>query len=430
MRLRRSPVELLRARTMPMWPLWVLLFLTPVLHTLWLAEFHGISQISWEETYIYYETTEPIPISEFYRPELIALAIALGVWAWYHFTRRDLNRRFLAVDGWQYRRGSTRPHAGRFGAFPRPRRRASALSNLAWGPLGDWLASSYTLWTSKVHRYSVERVELPVDLPALVIMPLGWFDRIAQGLEFAPFAVESADFNAKWRVVAADARVASAVLHPRMMEYLLSDTFTGDVGITVDDAAVMVWSPGRVKRADIGWRLAAAQKFESLVPTFAYEQFGTPRPDDWGPASMTLWAESDAAAAAAKALAEWVAAEERAKTQTVAERIASGHVKGLTPYDWQAYRRAELDRMTELAPGPLRAGRAGFVMVALAGVFVFPLALLVAFATGLWPLPVVVGLVAIAGAALWTWAVRRIVDVGKMHHRDAVILTIMGDRRM
>lgn len=284
---------------MPMWPLWLLVFLTPVLHLLWVALLSGRLSIysrEWEVTGELSGTFEQV-----FWPEMLAASIAIGVWAWYHFTRRDLDRSFLSGDGWRYRSGSVPPHPGRFTAFPRPRTRASALSNMAWGPMGDWLASSYTLWPSKVHRYSIERVELPADLPAVVVVPLGWFDRVAQGMQFSPFAVESAEFNARWRVIAADARVASAVLHPRMLEYLLTDTFEGDVGITMDDAAVMVWSPGRVHREDIHWRLAAAQKFASLVPVFAYEQLGTPRPDDWGPASMTQWSGLSAVAAAAEA---------------------------------------------------------------------------------------------------------------------------------
>lgn len=298
----RNPIALVRARTMPMWPLWLLVCATPVLHLLWLAELFGTSEISLNETRISYESSESQDLFQAFWPELAAVGIAVGVWAWYHYTRRDVNRSRLAGEGWLYRRGWLNVHPGRFTAFPRPLR-WGAITNIAWGPWDGTLMSSYTLWTSKVHRYSVSRVELESDLPSVVVVPLGWFERFAQLFEFAPFHVESAQFNATWRVVAADPRVASAVLHPRMIEHLISGQVAPNVGITIDDAALLVWSPGAVSTKDLDSHLIAAKELASLIPDYVHGYLGTPRPADWGPWSMREWVSSPAALAAADQIA-------------------------------------------------------------------------------------------------------------------------------
>ena len=285
---------------MPMWPLWLFVVATPVLHLLWLAEFFGTSQISLQETSISFESTEESTLFEAFWPELAAGCIALGVWAWYHRTRRDVDRSSLAGDGWLYRKGSLDVHPDRFMAFPRPLRRGS-VTNIAWGPWDGLLMSSYTLWTSKVHRYSVARVELQTDLASVMVIPLGWFERLSQTFEFAPFHVESAQFNANWRVVTSDRQVASAVLHPRMIDFFISGGVPTNVGVTIDDAALLVWTPGRVPVKQLDSHLIVAKELASLVPEFVHGYLGTPRPDQWGPWAMQEWLASPAAAAAAQA---------------------------------------------------------------------------------------------------------------------------------
>lgn len=287
----RNPVEVLRSRTMPVWPLWVLALATPVLHVIWIAR--------------YGEPGDAVGLE----PEIAAACLALAVWGWYHFYRRDVDRSSLRNLGWQYRKDSGMVHPGRFTAFPRPRTKAAAISRAAWGSFDNRVFSSYTLWTSKVHRYSVERVELPADLPPMVIVPRGWVDRVIQAIEFAPFAVESADFNARWRVVTNNSREASAVLHPRMLELLLSVKIPRGVGITFDDGAVLLWSPGRVDVEEIPVRVAAALDIADLVPDFALKQFGDERAGVWGPATMDQWVGTPEAAAAAQALAAQETAE-------------------------------------------------------------------------------------------------------------------------
>lgn len=164
MRLTRSPVELIKARTMPMWPLWALVILTPPLHIWWATVLSGLLEEelsgSGDEVVI---TVDLASLT----PEILSVAIALGVWVWHHFFRRDVDRSPVAADlGWLYRRGSMTVHPGRFRAFPRPRKKGAAITRVAWGMAGDNFMSSYTLWTSRVHRYSIERVELPTDLDA------------------------------------------------------------------------------------------------------------------------------------------------------------------------------------------------------------------------------------------------------------------------
>jgi hypothetical protein len=291
MNVTRNPVEILRSRTMPVWPLWALVAGTFALHIAWL----------WR----YAEPGDAVGIE----PEVAAAVIALAVWGWYHSNRRDVDRSSLKRHGWQYSKASRMVQPGRFTAFPRPRTKAAAITHAAWGSFDNRVFSSYTLWTSKVHRYSVERVELPADLPPIVVVPRGWVDRVIQSVEFAPFAVESADFNDRWRVVTNHAREASAVLHPRMLELLLSGNVPPGIGVTFDDGAVLLWSPGRVRVEDIPMRVAVALDIAELVPEFGLTQFGESRADVWGPATMDKWVGTPEAAAVAREVAAADAAE-------------------------------------------------------------------------------------------------------------------------
>lgn len=64
-------------------------------------------------------------------------------------------------------------------------------------------------------------IELPVGLPDLAVGPEPFFDAGAVEPGVARVDVESDAFNQRFRVTGADPRYLSAMLHPRMMEWLL-----------------------------------------------------------------------------------------------------------------------------------------------------------------------------------------------------------------
>jgi len=98
--------------------------------------------------------------------------------------------------------------------------------------LGAWRVD----FTMGDYRYTVEQgdndttytlsyalVHLPYDnVPDLFIRPEGLLDKIAGAIGFDDIDFESEEFSSRFHVSSSDKRFAYAVLHPRMMEFLMS----------------------------------------------------------------------------------------------------------------------------------------------------------------------------------------------------------------
>lgn len=72
------------------------------------------------------------------------------------------------------------------------------------------------------HTYSVVAVDLGVSFPELEVAPEGFFGRLVGRLTDRDIELESEEFNRAFTVTCPDRRFASDVLHPRLMEYLLT----------------------------------------------------------------------------------------------------------------------------------------------------------------------------------------------------------------
>lgn len=73
------------------------------------------------------------------------------------------------------------------------------------------------------YRFSYLIVELPYGVtPNLMIRPQGVFDSLASAFGFPDINFESAQFNKRFHVSSANRRFAYDVLHPRMIEFLMT----------------------------------------------------------------------------------------------------------------------------------------------------------------------------------------------------------------
>jgi hypothetical protein len=75
----------------------------------------------------------------------------------------------------------------------------------------------------QVHRHGYLLI-IPAwrSLPALEIRPENFFDKVGDALGFDDIDFESAEFSRKFMVKSNDKKFAYAVIHPRMMEFLLA----------------------------------------------------------------------------------------------------------------------------------------------------------------------------------------------------------------
>lgn len=77
---------------------------------------------------------------------------------------------------------------------------------------------------TSTYRFSYVIVHPPWHTPSLLIRPEGIFDKIKGAFGFDDIDFESAEFSRKYYVKSSDKRFAYDVLHPRMMEFLLTQS--------------------------------------------------------------------------------------------------------------------------------------------------------------------------------------------------------------
>jgi hypothetical protein len=97
----------------------------------------------------------------------------------------------------------------------------------------------------------VVAVPLPVRLPMVQVTPEGAGSQFARAFGAQDVHVESDAFNRGYRVVTDDAQVAHGVVHPRLMEQLLTPEMRG-ISFRIDHGWVLVWADGQSELERIG----------------------------------------------------------------------------------------------------------------------------------------------------------------------------------
>lgn len=95
------------------------------------------------------------------------------------------------------------------------------------------------------HHLSILTLRLPRSFPELLITPEGLFSKIAQALGYDDIDFESAEFSRAFCVRCRDKKLAYAICHPLMMDYLLARRdlaieFEGDVLALAFDSCLEV----------------------------------------------------------------------------------------------------------------------------------------------------------------------------------------------
>jgi hypothetical protein len=118
-----------------------------------------------------------------------------------------------------------------------------------------------------VATWSVVAVALPSPLPRVAVARSGPLGRVAAALGRQGFELESEDFNRRFRVRTDDPRVASDVLHPRMMAELLDGPF---YDFRLDAADALSCRPGRMRLEDVDDRLAFLSRVVARIPAYVW----------------------------------------------------------------------------------------------------------------------------------------------------------------
>jgi hypothetical protein len=120
------------------------------------------------------------------------------------------------------------------------------------------------------HTVHVVALNLPVALPPLTLSKESGLKRMFGGRDLE---LESEAFNEAFRVGCQDDRYASAVLHPRMMEWML---FNRGLEWQFAGNALVSWGGGSFTVRDVLARLEAMTGLIDRIPPYVLRDYGQP----------------------------------------------------------------------------------------------------------------------------------------------------------
>lgn len=122
-------------------------------------------------------------------------------------------------------------------------------------------------------RYLI--VELGAAFPRLFLRTEGFLDRVAGFVGFDDIDFESEEFSRRYFCKSGDRQFAYAMIHPQMMEWLLSRRFEGEInqGLLVMDVSGEQHTPEGCQRV---WEDATG--FVNRIPDFVWQDYGKRRP--------------------------------------------------------------------------------------------------------------------------------------------------------
>jgi hypothetical protein len=123
------------------------------------------------------------------------------------------------------------------------------------------------------HPFSVLALRVGAEVPALSVTPEGFFSRAVAKLMNRDIELESEEFNRAFTVQCKERRFAYDVLHPRLMEYLLT---VRHVAWRTTNGWILTVANGRHKPEQIEPRVAVIDRILDMVPDFVREQYGIP----------------------------------------------------------------------------------------------------------------------------------------------------------
>lgn len=130
------------------------------------------------------------------------------------------------------------------------------------------------------HPYSVLGLHIGGSVPSLQVTPEGFFGRMVGKLMNSDIELESEEFNRAFTVSSQERKFAFDVLHPRLMEFLLTQR---DVAWRTTGTDILTIESGRHDLADIDRRLRVIDHILDTLPDFVREQYALPAVAESGP---------------------------------------------------------------------------------------------------------------------------------------------------
>lgn len=210
---------------------------------------------------------------------LVAIVVVVVTQKLAQRRRRRAMRRFAAARAWQWVGDGDQAYAHRWNGEPFAGGRVRVVRNVVTGRQGEYEFNAFDYQhktgsggaRGKVVICTVWTLRLPASLPPLAVGPEGVFGgRVAGVAGRGDVQTESEEFNRAFRVEGDD-RYAMAVLHPRMMELLLSAPRTQ---WRIERDWLVYWEPGRAEPERIALRLGLLAAIAGLIPSYVLKDYG------------------------------------------------------------------------------------------------------------------------------------------------------------
>jgi hypothetical protein len=130
-------------------------------------------------------------------------------------------------------------------------------------------SQGHTTTHEQSHSFGVTGLDMGAAFPPLEVTPEGMIGRFIGRLTNRDIELESEDFNRAFTVTCPDRKFASDVLHPRMMEYLLTHR---DQAFRFDHAWILNVDSGSAKIEEIEPRLAMVDGIVDQIPEFVWKE--------------------------------------------------------------------------------------------------------------------------------------------------------------
>ena len=121
------------------------------------------------------------------------------------------------------------------------------------------------------HDFSIIALGTGVVFPHLRVSPEGMVKRFFGRLTNSDIELESEEFNRAFTVNCEDRKFATDVLHPRMMEYLLT---LRELSWDLRNGSLVVAEPGRHSVAQLDQSLSAIDGILDRIPDFVWKGAG------------------------------------------------------------------------------------------------------------------------------------------------------------
>jgi hypothetical protein len=212
---------------------------------------------------------------------LLALAVALVcgyLWWRAEQRRRQALQAFSAAKGWQFRSEDT-ALVGRWQRTPfgvgDTRRARNVMTGADRGRPFVAFDYSYVTGSGKdrsTHRFAVVALGLPGWLPGVQVTPETLLGRASEAIGIGgDIALESEDFNRRFRVTAHDPKFASDVLTPRTMQALLQGP---SVAWRIEGPDLLAWDSGECTPLEVLSRLDVLHRVVDGIPSFVWHDNG------------------------------------------------------------------------------------------------------------------------------------------------------------